>query len=295
MTSAAFLRSRIAAACMAVLAIAPALWITGCDDHRTGSASVQPPARVVLAEGRMLRLYGRVNDWPWIDEAVLMDEVEALHSAGWDGYLVELGGAARWDGHAESDARAIIAERYPALVDALADRGMVLINSVQNDNAGKGKYGDRSPPLSGQVGFSTWLVSLVAAVGRPDVVMVQPVAETESDAGYDLERLCASVLTNFTLVNNAGSRPSSKPSWAHYNATHNWSIAKVYAEDIVVNDTSTAIIEVDADGNMDGPTNPDQVARFFARCEEVGAKAAGVYVFSHDGPIDYATIQGVPR
>ena len=87
----------------------------------------------------------------------------------------------------------------------------------------------------------------------------------------------------------------SKPSWAHYTAAHNWSIAKVYAEDIVVNDTSTAIIEVDADGNMDGPTNPHQVARFLTRCEEVGAKAAGVYVFSHDGPIDHATIQGVPR
>ena len=125
--------------------------------------------------------------------------------------------------------------------------------------------------------------------------MVQPVAETESDAGYDLERLCASVLTNFTLVNNAGSRPSSKPSWAHYNATHNWSIAKVYAEDIVVNDTSTAIIEVDADGNMDGPTNPDQVARFLARCEQVGALAAGVYVFNHDGDIDIATIRGAAK
>ena len=295
MTTAALLRSRIAAACMAVLAIAPALWITGCDDHRTGSASVQPPARVVLAEGRMLRLYGRVNDWPWIDEAVLLEEVAALDKAGWDGYLVELGGAARWRGHSEEEARALIGERYPVLVDALGDRGMVLLVSLQNDNAGKGKYGDRSPPLSGQVGFSAWLVNLVASVGRPDVAMVQPVAETESDAGYDLERLCASVLTNFTLVNNAGSRPSSKPSWAHYNATHNWSIAKVYAEDIVVNDTSTAIIEVDADGNMDGPTNPDQVARFLARCEQVGALAAGVYVFNHDGDIDIATIRGAAK
>ena len=295
MTTAALLRSRIAAACMAVLAIAPALWITGCDDHRTGSASVQPPARVVLAEGRMLRLYGRVNDWPWIDEAVLLEEVAALDKAGWDGYLVELGGAARWRGHSEEEARALIGERYPVLVDALGDRGMVLLVSLQNDNAGKGKFGDKSPPLSGQVGFSAWLVNLVASVGRPDVAMVQPVAETESDAGYDLERLCASVLTNFTLVNNAGSRPSSKPSWAHYNATHNWSIAKVYAEDIVVNDTSTAIIEVDADGNMDGPTNPDQVARFLARCEQVGALAAGVYVFNHDGDIDIATIRGAAK
>ena len=295
MTTAALLRSRIAAAVMAALAIAPALWITGCEDHRSGSASVQPPARVVLAEGRMLRLYGRVNDWPWIDEAVLLEEVAALDKAGWDGYLVELGGAARWRGHSEEEARALIGERYPVLVDALGDRGMVLLVSVQNDNAGKAKFGDKSPPLSGQVGFSAWLVNLVASVGRPDVAMVQPVAETESDAGYALERLCASVLTNFTLVNNAGSRPSFKPAWAHYNATHNWSIAKVYDEDIVVNDTSTAIIEVDADGNMDGPTNPHQVARFLARCEEVGAKAAGVYVFSHDGPIDHSTIQGVPR
>lgn len=288
-------RARLAAACLAVLTISPALWITGCEDGGSESSASAPSARVVLEEGRMLRLYGRVNDWPWIEESILLDEVAALDRAGWDGYLIEMGGAARWDGHPENEVRERIAERYPVLVDALGDRGMVLLNSIQNDNAGKGKYGDRSPPLSEQVGFSAWLVNLVASVGRPDVAMVQPVAETESDAGYDLERLCASVLTNFTLVNNAGSRPSSKPSWAHYNATHNWSIAKVYAEDIVVNDTSTAIIEVDATGDMAGPTNPDQVARFLARCEEVGAKAAGVYVFSHDGPIDYATIQGVPR
>ena len=289
-------RSRIAAACMAVLAIAPALWITGCEDGgSSGSGAPSVPARVVMEEGRTLRLYGRVNDWPWVEESVLMDEVEALHAAGWDGYLIEMGGAARWDGHAESDARAIIAERYPALVDALADRGMVLINSVQNDNAGKGKYGDRSPPLSGQVGFSTWLVSLVAAVGRPDVVMVQPVAETESAAGFDLEEHCASVLTNFTLINNAGSRPDAKPSWAHYNAAHPWSISGVYREDVVINDTSTAIIEVDATGDMAGPTNPDQVARFLARCEQVGALAAGVYVFNHDGDIDIATIRGAAK
>lgn len=285
-------RSRIAAACMAVFAIAPALWITGCEDGGSGSSSSAPLSRVVLGEGHMLRLYGRVNDWPWIERSVLLDEVKALDEAGWDGYLIEMGGAARWDGHTEAEARAIIGERYPALVDALADRGMVLINSIQNDNAGKGKYGDRSPPLSDQVSFSTWLVSLVAAVGRPDVVMVQPVAETESPAGFDLENYCAAVLTNFTLVNNAGSRPDEKPSWAHYNAAHPWSIAEIYPEDVVINDTSTCIIEVDANGNMDGPTSPAQVARYFARCEEAGAFAAGVYVFSHTGAIDLDTIQG---
>lgn len=60
-TAAEILRARLAAAVMAVLAIAPALWITGCEDHCSGSASA-PPARVVLAEGRTLRLYGRANE-----------------------------------------------------------------------------------------------------------------------------------------------------------------------------------------------------------------------------------------
>lgn len=288
-------RARLAAACLAVLAISPALWITGCEDGGSESSASAPSARVVLEEGRMLRLYGRVNDWPWIEESILLDEVAALDRAGWDGYLIEMGGAARWDGHPEAEARAIIGERYPVLVDALGDRGMVLLNSIQNDNAGKGKYGDRSPPLSDQVSFSTWLVSLVAAVGRPDVVMVQPVAETESPAGFDLENYCAAVLTNFTLVNNAGSRPDEKPSWAHYNAAHPWSIAEIYPEDVVINDTSTGIIELDASGDMSGPTNPDQVSRFLDRCEEAGAFASGVYVFSHTGAIDLATIQGVSK
>ena len=289
------IRSRIVAAIMAVFSIAPAIWISGCVGDGAGSSIYAPPARVVLGEGHMLRLYGRVNDWPWIEESVLLDEVAALDKAGWDGYLIEMGGAARWYGHPENEVRARIAERYPVLVDALADRGMVMLNSIQNDNAGKGKYGDLSPPLAEQVGFSAWLVSLVAAVGRPDVVMVQPVAETESAAGFDLERHCAAVLTNFTLVNNAGSRPNEKPSWAHYNASHPWSIGRVYTEDVVINDTSTGIIELDATGNMDGLTDPARVSSYFARCQQVGALAAGIYLFSHAGEVDLATIQGVKK
>lgn len=288
-------RSRIAAAIMALSAVAPAAWIVGCEDHGSGGTASAPLERVALESGRTLIGAGWVNDWCWVPSGLLREQVRAMADAGWDAYLIEMGVAARWNGHTEEEVRKVIAERYPELVDMLADEGMILLNSIQNDNAGEGKFDDRSPPLSEQTEFSDWLVGLVAAVGRPDVVMVQPVAETKTDAGFALEDLCAAVLTNFTLVNNAGSRPDEKPFWAAYNATHPWGIESVYAEDIVVNDTTQAIIELDADGNMEGATSPAAVQRFFDKCRSVGAGLAGLYIFSAgDNPeVDYETINGV--
>lgn len=276
------------------ICIIPAIagFLCACDgDHSSGIDDNHP--RAVLAEGETLLLGGWVNDWCWVSESQLRDQIDAMADAGWDGYLIEMGGSARWRGHTEEEARKVIAERYPELVDMLAARNMKLLNSVQNDNAGKGKYGDKSPPLSGQTSFSHWLVGLIAAVGRPDVVLVQPVAETESAAGFALERYCAAVLTNFTLVNNAGSRPTSKPAWAHYNADHPWSIEKTEREDVVISDTSTFIRELDANGNMTGATDPARVMAAYNRCRELGVKAFGLYIFDagEQPEIDHATIR----
>lgn len=289
-------KSRLLAAAMVAAAIAPALLIIGCEDDSSGS-SAAPAAPVVLEAGRTLLGGGWVNDWCWVPEDLLRGQIHAMAQAGWDAYIIEMGGAARWDGHSEEEARAVIAECYPVLVDMLADEGMVLLNSVQNDNSGEGKFSDRSPPLSAQAEFSAWLVNLVAAVARPDVVMVQPVAETKTAAGFALEDLCAAVLTNFTLVNNAGSRPDQTPSWAAYDATHPWSIETINGEDLVVGDTSPFIIEVDGDGDMAGWTSPDQVRRAYAACRAAGALFFGLYLFdAGEVPaIDYDTIRGVPE
>ena len=275
------------------IAVLLAALCAACED-RGGASSGEPVMdRAVLASGETLLFGGWVNDWCWVPEETLRAQIDAMQDAGWDGYLIEMGGSARWRGHTEEEARKVIAERYPELVDMLAARRMKLINSVQNDNAGKGKYGDKSPPLSGQTSFSHWLVGLIAAVGRPDVVLVQPVAETESAAGFALERYCAAVLTNFTLVNNAGSRPESKPAWAHYNADHPWSIEKTSKEDIVISDTSTFIRELDANGNMTGATNPDRVMAAYQKCRSLGVKLFGLYLFDagEQPEIDNATIK----
>lgn len=279
------------------ICIIPAIagFLCSCDDNETSTGVTYPPSRAVLADGETLLFGGWVNDWCWVPEELLRAQLDAMQDAGWDGYLIEMGGSARWRGHTEEEARKVIAERYPELVDMLAARRMKLINSVQNDNAGKGKYGDKSPPLSGQTSFSHWLVGLIAAVGRPDVVLVQPVAETESAAGFALERYCATVLTNFTLVNNAGSRPESKPSWAHYNADHPWSIEKTSKEDIVITDTSTFIRELDSNANMTGATDPARVMAAYQKCRSLGVKAFGLYIFDagEQPEIDHATITGM--
>ena len=283
-------------AASAALAIAAALALlslgSGCDDSDASEGVVYPAPRAVLASGETLLFGGWVDDWCWVPEETLRAQIDAMQDAGWDGYLIEMGGSARWRGHTEEEARAILAERYSVLVDMLAARRMKLLNSIQNDNAGKGKYGDKSPPLSKQTAFSHWLVNLVSAVGRPDVVLVQPVAETESAAGFALEQYCATVLTNFTLVNNAGSRPDERPTWAHYNADHPWSIEKTAREDIVVNDTSTFIRELDANGNMTGATNPDRVMAAYQKCRSLGVKLFGLYLFDagEQPEIDHATI-----
>ena len=291
-------RSRIAAACMAVIAVAPALWITGCEDGHSSSQPSTVPQRVVLESGKTLLFGGWVNDWCWVPSSLLREQIDAMADAGWDGYLIEMGGSAKWGDFTEEENRSVISIRYAELVDMLAARGMLLLNSVQNDNAGKGKYGDQSPPLDEQQEFSAFLVNTIDAVGRPDVVMVQPVAETESNGGYALERLCAAVLTDFTLVNNGnGGRPNEKPAWATYNAAHPWGVDSIKAEDIVVGDTRQFIEEMDATGNMTGDTNPAKVQEAYDRCGEEGVGLFGLYLFdAGDNPkVDYATIQGVVK
>lgn len=289
MTPETILQSRITAALMALLCLLPGFIGCGGDDSPAAPSSTP----VILCPGDTIAAYGRVNDWPWISADLLHEEICALADNGWRGYLIEMGGSARLGKVSEEAAKSAIGERYPLLVQWCAEEGLTILNSVQNDNAGQGKFGDRSPPLSGQVGFSAWLVGLIASVGRPDVVVVQPVAETQTPAGSDLERLCASVLTNFTLVNNFASRPETKPAWATYNATHPWSIESISEAEIIVGDTSPIIIETDADGNMSGPSSPEQATRFYLACSSAGALFSGLYIFSHDGPVDYATIESV--
>ena len=288
------LRSRITAVLMALLCLAPGLIGCGGGDDSPAAPSSTP---VRLDPGATLLGAGWVNDWLWVPADLLREQICAMADNGWDAYLIEMGGAARWNGHTEAEARTALAERYPLLVQWCADEGLILLNSVQNDNAGQGKFGDQSPPLSGQVSFSAFLVNLIATVGRPDVVLVQPVAETQTAAGVDLERLCANNLSHFTLVNNAGSRPDTKPVWADYNATHPWTLSTIYSEDIIVGDTTPFIIQMDADGDMSGFTNPAMVQEAYDASRSAGSLLFGVYIFDA-GPtpaVDYATLEGVQR
>lgn len=290
-------KSRLVAAMMAVLSILPGLCLIGCEGDSSGSAA-ESFGPVVLDPSTTLAFYGRAYDWLWVEETVMREEIKALAENGWDGYLIELGASAGLGDVTEAEARERIAERYPMMVDACADEGLFLfVGGVQNDNAGEGKYLSNEPPLSEQTEHSAWLVNLIAAVGRPDVVMVQPCSETKTQAGRDLERLCAQVLTNFTLVSNPnkGEVSADGGKWADYEAMHPWSIDDIVKADIIVGDTSGQIKELDLDGDMDGPCSPSSVYKFLKKCESVGAMLAGVYVFDFLGPVDYATIEALGK
>ena len=123
-------------------------------------------------------------------------------------------------------------------------------------------------------------------------MLVQPCSETKTAAGRNLERLCAEKLAAFALVSNPnrGEKSADGGRWADYKAVHPWSVESISKADVVVSDTGRIIAELDADGDMDGPQNPQAVSTFLRACESAGALIAGDYVFNHAGPIDTDTI-----
>ena len=284
-------KSRFVALAMALASISPALCIVGCDD----GDGIDFGSRELPAIGsKTLTFYGRVNQWCWADGAtpertaeILHSEIRALSAAGWDGYQIEMWGWVRYANLEPEEGIARIRAVFPQLVQWCRDEGLWLFISGVNDNQHLGKYGSTARHLSQDDAQVEECLSLIVAAG-PENIIVQPVGETQTSDGDYVEHRWANELEplGFYLVNNNGSRPSSKLEWSDAYCVHVWSVnsAKdVEAEAWVNNDTRGAIVDLSADGTMDGPCNAAGVARYISDARSVARPAVMVYAFGFSG------------
>ena len=108
---------------------------------------------------------------------------------------------------------------FRSLVRACKLTNRILFVSVCNDNKGSGKYGDD------RRGLSEFRPQISKALGWIkdcdwDGLYVQPVGETRTSAGAQIEAEAAGMFPASRLVRNTGSRPTSGGGWAAQFAYH---------------------------------------------------------------------------
>lgn len=245
--------------------------------HRKGGGkTIAPPP---LTIGKTLAGYGRVNKWA-ADKKTLLKDIAACAKYGVKIYHIEL---FSWDGTVPDteQERKQMEECYAALISACRKNGMWLFISAFNANLGSGKYGDPGIPLAKYPNEINWALSLVKKHGRENVLL-QPMAETGSGFPAQLEAKIAGEFggMGYSLVNNHGSRPSSKPAWAAWNAWHCWHITDdTPSNQIIVSDTGTCIRELC--NGLEGSGKPAQAKLWAARVKADKAPAVVFYHFKY--------------
>lgn len=247
-----------------------------------------PPS---LTDGITDAGYGRVNAWA-TDAKTLAKDIEACAKHGVGIYHIEFLSWARYSPYNDAEAMKRTEECYKVAIDACRKNGLWLFVSFANSNTGSGKYGDPGVPLSKMGALISWGADVVKKHG-PKNVLFQPMGETGGSFNSQLElKLAAEFLqAGFQLVNNHGSRPASKPAWAHFNAWHPWKVTdKIPAGQIVVSDTGMIIQQLC--WGLEGAGKPDTARAWAARHKAAGSPAVVFYHFKYAGH-DEATIKAM--
>ena len=224
-----------------------------------------------------LYFYGRVNHWADSKDETAR-ELSLMEQQHIDGYMIELAGWGRNKWSRRWLRRT--GRRYRWLLGQCRKRNLMLFVSVVNDNMGKHKYGDTGPLLEGVERKAQRLVQIVGEQG-PQNVIVQPVAETQTEAGSRMEQYAVQALPHFTLVyNGEGGFPQSVPTGFQYRSVHPAHIdTPVPADAIVVSDHGLIIRELTSDRSLDGPADSTRLVRWVDRLRQAGVPMIGYYVF----------------
>ncbi len=244
-----------------------------------------------IVQGKTQAWYGRVNAWAQ-DSKALKKDVEACANAGVTGYMIEMMGWARYDAWTPKWLKET-EEAYELLVKLCRRHGLWLFVSIVNDNMGSRKYGDPGIKLSSVYDKALDLARIVRDNGR-DNVIVQPVAETTTDAGRKFEQDCVGILGGkFPLVYNGGSRPGGIPGGWQFRAWHPFKVKdKVPADALAISDTGSIIMQLGV--GLDGPAHPFALEDWARRIRAQGCPVAGYYAFKRAGH-DAAAIKALGR
>jgi len=233
-----------------------------------------PPA---LKQGETLAGYGRVNAWA-VDKSTLVEDIRACAANGVAIYHIEFLSCSRYSPYGNEEAKRKTEECYEAAITECRKNGMWLFVSFANSNTGSGKYGDKGVPLSRMGELIDWGIDLIQKHGKENVIM-QPMGETSGSNG-SIEDKIRRAFDGWYLVNNRGSRPNSKPSWAKWNAWHPWKTSDNVPEDqIIVSDTGMIIQELCY--GLEGKGKPDGARTWAKKLKDKGVPAVVFYHFKY--------------
>lgn len=247
-----------------------------------------------LAIGGTQAWYGRVNRW-MLSRSVLVRELNAMARAGVSGYMIEMSGWGRYSNQQWTDKWLKEVEReYNWLLGQCRARRLWLFVSIVNDNMGQGKYGDTGPKLEKVYGMAQRLVDIVKKAGKRNV-FVQPVAETQTQAGKRFEQECVARLGGFQLVyNGSGGYPKGAAGGFQWFAVHPGKVNQPNPSNALVVSDHGLIIRELANGSLDGPGNPAKVSEFARLCKVKGCPVCGYYAFKHE-KFDGKTIEALGK
>ncbi len=253
-------------------------------------ALIEPPKIRRHGDGFSL-YYGRVNRW-MVDLPKLKKEIRECGKAK-IGYHIELLGWSRYSGGSDA-MKAEIETAYKALLDYCTLYGVPVFVSIANDNAGQGKYGDKSPRLEKQRALLDWALQLVLKHGHKVVVLVQPVAEIQSSFGatWDAQANALLIDAGFATCYNGSA---GRPSGASNHTTRAWhpqkTSDKVPSGAFCVSDCGSIILQLNE--GYDGKGKPDTIRAYVRRCREMGCTGYAHYAFLYNGDVDAAAIRAV--
>ena len=250
-------------------------------------------AQPTIEQGKTQRWYGRVNRWA-LSRSTLKQELDLMQECGVSGYMIEL---ASWARYSQEPWREewikMVKKEYRHLVRECRKRDLWLFVSIVNDNMGKGKYGDTGPALEAVYNYALQLVEIIRQSGTENII-IQPVAETNTEAGRRLEEHCAEVLKDFTLVyNGSGGYPKHCPEGFDFRAVHPSHIVSAVPTDaLVISDHGLIIRELSQDGGLESKGNPEKVKLWADKLSRQGVPVVGYYAFKTE-EFDPATIRAL--
>lgn len=252
-------------------------------------------AQPKIEQGRTQTWYGRVNRWT-LSRHTLEQELDLMQECGVSGYMIELAGWGRHDQEPWCEEwLKTIRREYRHLVKECRKRDLWLFVSIVNDNMGKGKYGDTGPALEAVYNYALRLAEIIKQFGTKNII-IQPVAETNTEAGRRFEEHCAENLDSFILVyNGSGGFPKHCPEEFDFRAVHPSHIVSTVPTDaLIISDHGLIIRELAFDGGLESRGNPEKVKRWVNRLSQQGVPVVGYYAFKYE-EYDPDTIRALGR
>lgn len=221
--------------------------------------------------------YGRVNRWDK-DMKLLSKELDLMEDSGVSGYLIEMPGCCG-DKWTENWLKSV-EKNYKTLLNGCRSRNLWLHVSISNDNMGSKKYGDSGKhTIASEMTWFKRLCKIVKENG-PKNVVVQPVAETQTNGGKQFEDYCKTELKGFLTCYNGNSGHPSSTNGMTYFATHPSSIGTKNPQGaLVVSDHGLIIRELNYGNSLDTHGDPAKISVWVKNCKAIGSPVVGFYAF----------------